>query len=222
MNLETKLAKKYKKEIGILKNIFGEATEMAGGKGHRFFHQLRVAHYCEGLAHKFNLNDERRNILVLSALFHDIGKAPRIREDGTLDGSQKADEKQGSHMDRDHVLDLLNKYLCNLHNENVLNKMADIISSQESEESKILCDADILDEVGLVNVWKMFTFGGAFKVNIEETIEYYFDEDRPRLLKKSEEILHFDYSKELAKQRIQKTDDMLNALIAESQGRDIK
>ena len=222
MNLKTQLTENYKKEIEVLKGIFGESIEKAGGKGHRFFHQLRVAQLCGELAEKYGLSEDEKNVLILAALYHDIGKATRIKEDGTLDGSQKADEKQGDHTNREHVFALLNKYLGELHDTNTLGRVADAISDRGSELFQMISDADNLDEVGLVNVWKMFTFGGAFNVDIEETIDYYFDEDRPRLLQKSEDVLFFDHSKELAKRRIQKVDDMLNNLLEEAQGVDAK
>src|SRR3989338_11405720 len=103
---ETELTERYKKEIEILKSLFGEAVEKAGGKGHRFYHQIRVAHYCEKLAKKLGLPDEKIDNLILAALYHDIGKASRIKEDGALDGSHKADDKHGDHTDKNYVLSL--------------------------------------------------------------------------------------------------------------------
>ncbi|MBU1043893.1 MAG: HD domain-containing protein [Candidatus Omnitrophica bacterium] len=215
------IKEKYSKEISILKDIFGNSIEKAGGKGHRFYHQLRVAHYCEKLANKVELPNDKLDNLILAALFHDIGKAPRIGEDGALDGSHKADEKHGDHTDKNHVFYLLKQYLGHLHDEKSLNLVSDIISSKEMEEYKILSDADNLDEVGLINIWKMFTYGGAFNVDIQETIDYYFNEDRPRLLEKSSTRLYYEFSKELAKKRIQRVDDVLNALISETLSEDI-
>ena len=111
MVFETSLNKQYPNEIEILKSIFGESIEKAGGKGHRFYHQLRVANYCMKIADLRTLDEEKKNVLILSALFHDIGKAPRITEKGTLDGSHKADEIHGNHTDKDYVFVLLKKYI---------------------------------------------------------------------------------------------------------------
>jgi len=215
------MVEKYERELAVSREIFGEVFETAGGKGHRFFHQVRVANYCEKFADKFGIEGERKEILVLAGLFHDIGKTSRITEDGVLDGSQKADEKLGSHVSKELVYKELCKYLGLIRDNKILEAIADIISSKESTESKILCDADNLDELGFVNIWKMFTYAGACKVSLENSISYYFTEDRPRLLKKSEEVLYFDYSKLLARERISKVDDVLNALINESRGGDI-
>ena len=217
---ETELTERYKKEIEILKSLFGEAVEKAGGKGHRFYHQIRVAHYCEKLAKKLGLPDEKIDNLILAALYHDIGKAPRIKEDGTLDGSQKADDKHGDHTDKNHVLSLLKQYLSYLQDERKLSIVSDIIASKELKESKILSDADNLDEVGLVNIWKMFTFGGTCKVSIEETLDYYF-KDPSRLVKKAERLFNFECSKKIASERERKVDYVLTKLKEELEGEDI-
>ncbi len=221
---KTKLEDNYTKEIAILKDIFGNSIEAAGGKGHRFFHQLRVAYAADALARKLNISSAERKLIRLAALFHDIGKAPRIKDDGSLDGSQEADKKQGNHMDKTLVFDLLIKYIGHLHNKNVLESVSEIISDSKSyqEDARIVMDADNLDEVGLVNIWKMFTFGGAFKVDIAETLEYYFEEDRPRLLKKMQEILFFDISKEWAQERISHVDKTLKNLQKEVIAEDLK
>jgi len=211
----------YNKEIEIIKNIFLNSYEKAGGKGHRFYHLVRVAHNVIKISETIKISPEEKDILVLAALYHDIGKASRIKEDGYLDGSQKADLAHGNHTDEALITELLVKYLIELHSKEKLSKIAQVISSKESDLSKVLSDSDNLDEVGLVNVWKMFTFGGGYKVDIKDTVEYYFNHDRERLISKVDKEMFFDISKQIAKKRIQLVDDTLNLLIQESKGDDI-
>ena len=218
MNIE----QKYVDELAVLKELFYEAYEQAGGKSHRYFHCLRVAYNTEHLASKLNEKIGNMDLLIVAAIFHDIGKANRQTKDGYLDGSQKADLKFGDHTKESLVLELLQEHIGNKYKIEELQYMAKIISGNiEGSETKIIMDADNLDEVGLVNIWKMFTYGGFNKVNIKDTIDYYLNEDQPRLIKKCEEKLNFSLSKEIASKRMAKVDKFLKDFINESIAEDI-
>lgn len=206
-------------EITIVEQLFGKSYEDAGGAGHRYYHSVRVAHNCENLSLYEHIENPR--LLVLAGLFHDIGKSQRIEQNGFLDGRQEADVTKGNHEDYALVRSLLEQHLANLHSAQDLDIIASYISNNDSKESKLLKDADNLDEVGLVNVWKMFTYGGLKKVSIKDTVDYYFEEDKLRLQEKVNTLMHFDISKQIANERMQKVDEFLRQLDKESKGEDI-
>lgn len=99
-----------------------------------------------------------------------------------------------------------------------LKLIAAYISGDGSPESKLLQDADNLDEVGLINIWKMFTYSGLNKVSIKDTADYYFKAERQRQLKKIKSEINFPEAKKIGIERLQKTDEFLRALIDESKG----
>ena len=204
----------FTREIEILESLFKNSFEQAGGKEHRFFHSVRVAQNCKKLADKENISNKK--LFIISALFHDIGKAKRVESGGFLDGRQEVDKIKGSHEGYDLVLELLNEHIGKFYSEQELKEAASYISDISLKESKLIKDADNLDEVGLVNIWKMFTYSGLNKVSIKETVDYYLKEDRGRLLKKIEEKMYFDSSKKIAKRRMEKVDEFLNDLKIES------
>ena len=180
---------------------------------------MRVAKTCESLAQYEQVENPR--LLVLAGLFHDIGKSERIEQNGFLDGRQEADVLKGNHEDYTLVRELLQRYLADLQPDQDLDIVASYIAKNDTKESKLLKDADNLDEVGLVNVWKMFTYGGLKKISIKDTLDYYFEEDKPRLLKKIDALMNFDISKQMASERVQKVDEFLRNLDKECKAEDI-
>lgn len=100
----------FNNEVKILKDLFENSYEQAGGKGHRFFHSIRVARNCLKLYQKIFKKDAPKRIVV-AALFHDIGKFSRVEANGYLDGSQKADALKGKHDGVETIFPLLCKYL---------------------------------------------------------------------------------------------------------------
>ena len=209
----------FTKEIAIIETLFGKSYEDAGGAGYRYYHSMRVAKTCESLAQYEQVENPR--LLVLAGLFHDIGKSERIEQNGFLDGRQEADVLKGNHEDYTLVRELLQRYLADLQPDQDLDIVASYIAKNDTKESKLLKDADNLDEVGLVNVWKMFTYGGLKKISIKDTLDYYFEEDKPRLLKKIDALMNFDISKQMASERVQKVDEFLRNLDKECKAEDI-
>ena len=212
----------FKDEVEILKSLFGDSYEQAGGQGHRFFHSIRVARNCLELQEKLLEKISHKNILVVAALFHDIGKVSRVESEGYLDGSQEADVLKGKHDSFQTVLPLLRQYIGEKYSIKELELMSNYISGNDSKESQLLQDADNLDEVGLVNVWKMFTYGGLNKVSIEDTIEYYLEEDRDRLIKKIKGRMNFPETEKISMERLHKVDVFIKNLVDEIEAKDLQ
>lgn len=206
-------------EVRILKSLFENTYEQAGGRGHRFFHSLRVAGICLELQQKLLGKSRNEKFLVLAALFHDIGKAPRVEAGGRLDGRLKADMFYGRHNIIQVVYPLLYHHLSSKYPPKKLALVSAYISGNGSLESQLLQDADNLDEMGLVNIWKMFTYSGLNKVSIIDTVDYYFKEDRPRLIEKIRSEMYFPETKTMGLKRLERVDQFLNDLIDEAEAR---
>lgn len=188
------------KEKKILWSFWGDSFEGAGSKGHRYYHSLRVAQNTLLIAEKAKLEITKN--LIVATLFHDIGKAERVDSNGFLDGSREADEKMGDHNSQELVKKMIDKYLSDIYNEGDKKEVVEFICSKDNIYSKLISDADNLDEVGLINVWKIFTYSGYKKVSIKDTVDYFFNNDLPRLTQKIEDYFFLQESKTIANERI--------------------
>ncbi len=127
---------------------------LSGGKGsHDLDHTLRVYRLCLHIGKKEKAN---QTILKLAALLHDIGRLEEDTSKGKI-----------CHATRGAVIaeTILKKYG---YEEKVISEVVHCIVSHrfrgknipESNEAKILFDADKLDSIGAVGVGRAFLFAG--------------------------------------------------------------
>lgn len=162
--------------ISVLKTAFGSSNELAGGENYRYYHGIRTMMACKKILTTKELKNRKvdREALFIAALFHDIGKVLYIKKDGTLDGNRSNDEISHEEMGAKMVV----KYLASVVSPQTLDKVQTIIRDQHNPDSRIieteiLHDADVLDSIGLINMWRMFTYSGKKARSIEDTLQYY-------------------------------------------------
>lgn len=134
---------------------------------HNMEHIERVYNSCKKIAH--SENDVDMEILLASALLHDIG---RVREDA--DKSGKTDHAILSAKMAEHILKHLE------YTEEQTKRIQHCIvahrfrsgNEPKSIEAKILFDADKLDVIGSVGIARSFMIAGQFgqKLHIEDSV----------------------------------------------------
>jgi putative nucleotidyltransferase with HDIG domain len=205
---------RHKEYFGDIKKLLAEAYESAGGQGFRFFHSVNVANIAAFIAERTKASSEDKEVAVIAAIFHDVAKYLRIQEGGFLDAShiyEKANtleshEQQSAQLVRDLLKDSLSE-------EKIISVQNTIAhhNNPSTLSEKILHDADELSEMGLMNIWKMFTYSAYKKRDIANTIEYWFETDRTRHLEKTSNLF-LDESKKEAERRIVMVDSALENL----------
>ncbi len=195
-----------------LKNTF----EYSGGTGYRWSHVLRVMRYCEKMINYSSLKGYKINkkALLTAALMHDIEKefnnGELVFDDNhALKGAETAKK----------ILRELN------YDEPFIKEVAEIISEHNKTtdkiEVKILQDADDLDEIGNLNLWRMFSYNSLKNFDIEHCINYWLSIE----IKREDEWLkrfRFEETREIAKLRINRMKQTMSDLIKEYKGEDIE
>jgi HD superfamily phosphodiesterase len=167
---------KYKEKslIGLLKRKMIGKEDMAGGMGYRYFHQLRVYNSCKRFLRlrpiRKRIPDE--NAVLIAALFHDIGRLSYYSDKPKLsDFQMRGHEKESAK--------LMRKMLARFVDSQTLDRAARLVERPEISKSKVsfeeefLMEVDSLDEVGVLNLWRMFSVSAFNKRTIAGTLAYY-------------------------------------------------
>lgn len=212
------------KLIDILKNIFIDYSEAGGGKGYRFSHSIRVMRYCSNFLKipffkKMKLD---REATLIAALFHDIGKIEAT--------TKKREIKYNSYGDKYHEkigAFIVNKFLKRvIKDANFRTKISKIIEEfKEKEpkflETKLIRDADRLDNYGVIKIWRTITYAQYQNRQIDRVYEYWEGEGRKKA-KKELSHFHFKPIKSLAVKRFKKLDKLIKEIKIENLALDIK
>lgn len=199
----------YKKYINLLGEKFKDCFEFTGGKSYRFFHSQNVAFLANQIAEIMNLNEYDRNIVVLSGLFHDIGKSidcfKNVDSDGFCGIERKLNikhEEISANMAKE-VLELdFDLDIC----EKVVSAILD--ESCESLYSKILFDADNMAELGEIGIFRMFYYTVCDGQSIEKMIDFWHNHGHNKKIQKVDKS-QFDVSKILITNRLNFMSDFI-------------
>ena len=178
-------------------------TEMIGIRsdtrepGWILYHGQRTGKIAVFLAKKLNC-EINRDVLYTAGLFHDIGKGK---------GSHN---EVGSHLTR-HLL-------YGIVTSSELDKICDVIlyhnqrkkSDSFSNNVKLVQDADLIDHVGLIDVWMALYWRGHHGESIHDHIAYYKGEECRKWRDYMRSHLNYDASLQIFEQRIQLEDDLLS------------
>ena len=203
-----KKMQKYNKYIEYIKNAFKNSYERAGGENYRFYHSFSVANTAYQIAKSLKLSDIEVDIVVLASLFHDIGKIERIQKNGLLESSRKYEIENNLERHEDISARMVYSILKNDFALDIIDTIASIIKDdmQDNILANILHDADNISELGFINICRLFTYN--YNKSIEFVENYYMTEDKKKKENKLP-TLHFDISRNLAKERLNKTYDFL-------------
>lgn len=178
-------------------------AEMAGCRsdtrepGWILYHGQRTGKLAVVLAQKLNY-DVDCDVLYTAGLFHDIGK-----------GNDSHNEA-GAHLTR--------SLLSGIATSSELDEICDAIrchnqrkkSDSFSDYVKLVQDADLIDHVGLIDVWMAFYWSGHHGESIHDHIAYYKGEECRRWRAYMRTHLNYDVSQQMFEERIQLEDDLLS------------
>ncbi len=180
----------------IDKNIISKVRKFALDNSepddiHGFFHTERVLKLCLHLGKKLDAN---LLILKIAALLHDIGRKDKTR---------KTSNKNHAEISSKMASKFLNSYDIGLSQEDFKNIIHSIRSHSFSNnsnpqtlEAKILSDADKLDALGAIGLYRTIAFTTMNKGGIKEVIKHL----QNKILKLKDQ-LYLDATKEIAKER---------------------
>lgn len=207
---------KYQKFIQIMSDYCSGYLEDTGGYNYRLGHQLRVADTLHRICMSQELLGIQEKIVVIAGLFHDVGRIYllRVHKNKNLQYNKKELALQNKHeeMSQLAVVDLLSNKL-NGEEINLINKVIENkpYSDNWSLEKKALYDADCLDELGVNNLFRMFTYSVVAKRDIYNTIKYWFEVDRDKKIQKAK-TLFTNFARKEAVRRIRLQDKLMKEL----------
>jgi uncharacterized protein len=164
-------------------NIFSRNNQ---SQSHSLEHTIRVANTCIDIAERLGASID---ILLTSALFHDVGRAE--------------EEKTG----RNHAdisAELAKEYLEKKERYDMIPEVCDAIKSHrfstkispKFKEGKILKDADALDALGVIGLYRVISYSAERNVDMGKTNMHFH-----KKLLVLPSLMHFKYSKKLAKRK---------------------
>ncbi|UCC18914.1 MAG: HD domain-containing protein [Promethearchaeota archaeon] len=158
---------------------------------HGFSHVERVYNLCLKLGKKLNAN---LSVLQIAALLHDIGR---------IDEKNKINNKNHAEYSADIAYNFLISNKLNVTDDEIKNIIHSIKSHSFSNsltpktvEAKILSDADKIDALGAIGLYRTIGFTIKNKGGIDQVIQHLEN----KILKLKDQ-LHLDLSKKMAEER---------------------
>ncbi len=155
-------------------------------KSHSLEHTIRVTHTCMKLGYELNA---KLDVLIIAALFHDTGR-PIEEATGRCHAELSADI--ATEFLKEHSLNDMIPEVCDI----ILSHRFSKKIKPKSKEGKILKDADALDALGAMGLYRTISYSIEKKYDLKKALEH-FDEK----LFKLPELMHFPFTKKLAEER---------------------
>ncbi|MFB6088266.1 MAG: HD domain-containing protein [Candidatus Aenigmatarchaeota archaeon] len=209
----------------MVKDVYFEVIEPGGSKGFRYYHSLRVFRYCKKILKYDEIDNDKidRDALLISALFHDIGGSKSIEN-----GIMRANRSQVEDYEENHESRSARFVEENLEglSDGLKEKVENIVSEHHSEdpdnyETLILQDADNLDELGYLTIFRTFTYIGFKEQTFDEMIDYYMQAEENNKLEEILKRFNFKSTRKVAEQRISKAKKFMEELMKEHEGGDL-
>lgn len=215
-SLKTKLIGEYRK-------AFLHTREKGGGYGFRFYHGLRVMKYCEKFLQMdyFKKKAIDKDVLLAAAFFHDIGKVKAVNKSGEIIYTSDANQAHDT-----IGANIVSRYIGKYFKDETLKQIQQVIREQHKKqttiEAKMVKDADRLDNYGFIQIWRHMTYAHQTKRNIDQILEYWFNERARKSAEQYLKKLHFPSIRKIATNRFKKLDYLLSEIKKENDGLDIK
>ena len=184
---------KYFEDISELHNFLIKAYEFVKQHfliyetkvSHSLSHIIRVASLCSELAPQL---DAALDVLLVAALFHDVGR-PMEEITGKCH-AELSSEIAKEYLERQSRNELIPE-VCTAISSHRFSKNIEATT----KESKILKDADGLDALGVIGVYRTISYSTEKGLNLEEARKHFDD----KLLKLSS-LMHFPLTKKIAEE----------------------
>lgn len=203
---------KHEKLIFLIKTMFKNSFEPAGGKQYRFYHSQNVAYLANIIAHNLNLSESDRDIIITTALLHDIGKTDiRFQQVGL--GGFKEIEKE-LNINHDEIGAKFAEMLLTplAFDKKVINIITNTIKNKEISDdiySKIIFDADNMAELGEIQIFRTFYYHSFANQTMQEAIEYWFNFNRKAKLTKINKTKTEEKTKSLMMEKFNYIDNFI-------------
>jgi putative nucleotidyltransferase with HDIG domain len=200
----------------LLEDEFSDYYEIAGGKNYRHTHLEAVRKIALKLAEKIDADPDLKT-LEIAALYHDIGRADDIEN-----GEMNPFEGHEGHAVRgaEKVADLIEDFVSGDQLEKVERIIRNHHSKPETFEGRILQDADDISNIGVNNLWRQIHYASYYERNLGDSINYFWktavDEYQEKI-----DSLHFQVSKEIAKERLERQKKAIKNIEKEMEAEDI-
>ncbi len=216
----TILNKPFKFYYNIVNSYLGNLEEYGGGVGYRFDHSIRVFRLVKFLLKSkevkkavapYKKNDKHLDEhLMIAALFHDIGRAVIATKGKFIDYYHERDAEHDL-----LAVEIIEKELINILPAKSLKIIENLIINMQQIKAEspqqVLIDADELDTLGLLKVYRMIKYSTYLKKCLEDDINHWWNHER-FIVKKSIKRIKFPISKKLAKQRFQRIDNFFKTI----------
>ncbi len=196
-----------KEVLKFFKKLNYNTEDDKDGKNYRYFHPFRVLNLSQEIVKREKLaNEISNNVLFLLALFHDIGRNKRLNKKHRLNPKEH---------DKNNIL-LFRKYISSFikskkDKDRLMSVVEDFSLKQYVyQESRIVSDADNLDEIGILNFWRMAVYAGKHHQDGQQIIDYYYNFDRRDKKEKMKNKLFFKSSRKIANARLEEMDKIMN------------
>jgi len=188
------------KILSLFKRLNYNTEDNKEGKNYRYFHPLRIWEMVKLIVKKEKIDHKiDMDIIFVLSLFHDLGRNEKLVKKNNLSNFK-------DNFDQNNLI-LFKKYINPLlKNKGDVARLEKIVSDfslkkYEFLESRIVRDADNLDEIGLLNFWRMAVYAGKHNQDIKEISDYYYNFDQDDKVKKMKKLF-LPFSKKIAKERI--------------------
>jgi len=210
--------------ISKLYELFKDISEPGGGKGFRYWHGLRVMNYAKGFLKRYRSDFRKFNIdaevTIISSLFHDVGKIKATDATKIINYDSQANlnhQEIGGYI----IKEILREKLP----IEKIEKIVEVIKEQDAPknmmpESMLVSDCDILDNCGLLKLWRTITYAQYQGRNIDRVWEYWKKEQGLKKIEREIKGIHFLVIKKVAVQRLKKLDYVIKEMKKEAQGED--
>ena len=202
-----------------LKEEFTDYYEKAGGKDYRYHHLESTRKHVMRLLESREISREEidEEILETAALFHDIGRKQDI-EDGEMDPFEghEGHAERGAEIVQEYVQDVIGKKKA----EKVRKIVENHHSEAETVEGRIVQDADLLTNYGVLDLWRMMHFSSDEGRTMQEAFEYFWETHVPRYLDNLDEF-YFEVSRKWARKRLLKHQETVERMESEYEAEDL-
>ncbi|QGA80533.1 HD domain-containing protein [Candidatus Nanohalobium constans] len=199
-----------------LNQVFSGYSELAGGKNYRYQHLTTTHKMVLNLEEELDVDVDQK-ILEIAALYHDIGRSKDI-EEGEMDpfeGHEGHDERGAK---------IVGEYVSEFVTKDQLEKIREIIRNHHSEaehvEGEIVQDADKLSNFGVSNLWRQIHYAAQHERSFKESLDYFWntavDEYQEQIVE-----MHFEHTKKVAEERLEKQKQVIQRMEKEVDGEDI-
>jgi len=201
----------YTKIYQIIKKFFEKSPYLSSGPLDETYYTLRVFVESENLINILSQNgcECDKNLVLISSLFHDIGKSALLMFKSETNDVSTNNEEWPTHPKKG--VPIVSKVLDKLNFENdFIQKVCFLVANHDkrlnfkgkkSIELKILQDADLLADIGMSGFIRPILYAGQKKRSTIETITY-LQNDKGQLDELNK--LNLEISKEIALKKLQR------------------